>query len=629
MKLKKVRIINNKSCRKLSIDLSQDTPDIYIGINDSGKSTIFKSLDWFFDERKQLLVSGTINDISNSPVNVAEFSQFMTENDCLYFDLYTERSIVVICEFEIEAQDISNTNLQADGKANLLKWATATADKLVILKYQTGEGELSANGYYVLAEDYFDSTENNYLQAYSASATKLTELIRKFGITAQDIENQNGVGRYTNQEKIRAIYKKLEPELKQIWVKYDDFSRNKIYFPEFKYLDWNFTLKDLEDMATSAMKSVTERYLTEIQTITNEKEKQAQIDVNTKFNELMQATKRELPSHIKSIQSSVKFSVSQSVQDLTVTKDGTDGDIQINNQGDGIKRQIWFAILKGEATPSAAASEVQPSRIWSFDEPETHLHPVAQRNLSQILSDMTHNGFQILISTHSTIFIDKANIDKINQVYLSSGYTSINKSTCVNDILETLNVRNSDFLISDKFVCVEGPTEFELIPAVYKLINNRSMSEDGIMLINLNGSGKYKTMKEYLTQVVKDFGHTERSLFFLFDNDVTYEGANIFKIGKFDIEDSLPNSLWIQLVKDTCGIDLSEESINDEIRSKLGSTQSQKFYELLGGYVAKSTKGAFYLPSKPECAELIASYITDTSLVPPELLEFVAKLKEG
>src|SRR5690606_4744278 len=90
--------------------------------------------------------------------------------------------------------------------------------------------------------------------------------------------------------------------------------------------------------------------------------------------------------------------------------------------------------------------------IWAFDEPETHLYPSAQREFFDILRNISKDNVQTLISTHSTVFVDKSKIKTISSVSQEDdGYSTINYCKDVDTIHESLGVKNSDFLFYDKF----------------------------------------------------------------------------------------------------------------------------------------------------------------------------------
>lgn len=601
MFLSKVIILNNKSCKNINLALSRTEPEVLIGINDCGKSTILKSLDIFFDEKKSLNFlreDQQKSDLSNSPLAEEVFNKILNDNTYPSFHKYSGNIIGVLCEFELEEADKTDAEFQESSKNTHLKWAIGDSNKIVILRifHDSSDGSQNLNGYYLLTNDY--KKDEHFIEAWSKTKDGLKKIRKDFDVKDEDVTNENGKGRYKNIEEIRAIYKKIESDLKPEWFLYKDFFKDKTFFPSFKYLNWDFSLKDLEDMATEAMNEVTSPLLREIKALALTKQVEAIKGVNNKFDELMGDLKDELPSSIKKISSSVFFNVNQKITDIKLTKENADGEVHIDNQGDGIKRQIWFALLKWRS--KIPASETKRNKyIWCFDEPETHLYPTAQRQLFSTFRDMCEGEFQVLLSTHSTVFIDRTRINNINKVVLDNGYSVINKTNSIDDIFYCLGLQNSDFLFFDKFFAVEGPTEYELIPKLYKLKFGKTLIEDGIQLINLKGKTQCKNHKQILEDILSKFQKTDNKIYYLFDADTgVTNGSNICTAGTYDIEDSIPNNIWIKFVKDNCGIDITESILNDEIRGKLENNPNRKFYKLLRDYVATNLDNDKYLPSK-------------------------------
>ncbi|MCX6719739.1 MAG: AAA family ATPase, partial [Candidatus Staskawiczbacteria bacterium] len=343
------------------------------------------------------------------------------------------------------------------------------------------------------------------------------------------------------------------------------------------------------------------------------------------FEEIMGDLKNELPKNIKKISSSVFFKVDQKITDIKLTKENVDGEVHIDNQGDGIKRQIWFALLKWRSK-IAAGERKRNKYIWCFDEPETHLYPLAQRQLFSTFRDMCANEFQILLSTHSTVFIDRTKISDVNQVVLDGGYSVIHKSSSVDDLFICLGVKNSDFLFFDKFLAVEGFTEYQLIPSLYKLKYGRTLFEDGIQIINLRGKDQCKNNKQILENILADFQKTGDKIFYLFDNDTGISGDKIFTSGTYDIEDSISNKIWIKFLKDNCDIDITEDILNNDIRAKLENKKDKKFYNLVESYVGSNVKNGRYLSSKGSLGFLLSKCYDDAGDIPEEIDKLFTKL---
>ena len=629
MFLTKLLILNNKSCRNIGLVPSKTQPEVMIGINDCGKSTILKSLDIFFDEKKNLSFlreDQQKSDLSNSPLSVEDFNQILVNNSYPPFLEYKGDVIGILCEFELEVSDMFNTEFQDNAKNLHLKWAIGDSNKIVMLRIFNNEAEIerNVNGYYLLTKDY--RKDDIFTKAWDKNKTDLKKIRENLGVKNEDVMNENNSGPFKNIEEIRAIYKKVESGLTESWFKYKDFPKDKLFFPSFKYLNWDFSLQDLEDIATEAMNEVTNPLLQEIKDLASIKQNEAITGVNQKFEELMGDLKDELPENIKKISSSVFFNVSQKITDIQLQKENVDGQVHIDNQGDGIKRQIWFALLKWRSKLTSGQN-TRNRYIWCFDEPETHLYPAAQRQLYNTFRDMCANEFQILLSTHSTVFIDRTKISEVNQVILDAGYSTIYKSTSVEDLFSCLGVKNSDFLFFDKFLAVEGYTEYELIPELYKLKYGRSLFEDGIQLINLKGKDQSKNNKQILDDILTDFQKTNNKTFYLFDSDTGVLGDNIFVSGTYDLEDSISNEVWIRFVKDNCEINITEDFLDKKIRMKMENSRNKKFYKLLSDYVAENVKHGKYLPTKGyDSGYLLAKCFKDPNNIPLQIDNLFDKL---
>ena len=80
--------------------------------------------------------------------------------------------------------------------------------------------------------------------------------------------------------------------------------------------------------------------------------------------------------------------------------------------------------ISSRLTSSASAS----FRPFSFfiDEAELHLHPSAQRNLKNLLFDLSKSSDQVFINTHSSVLIaDNSEVQSIFSVEKEDGTTGI------------------------------------------------------------------------------------------------------------------------------------------------------------------------------------------------------------
>lgn len=614
MYLVNLTILNNKSCKKVSLDFLDDKLETLIGINDSGKSTVLKSLDVFFDEKKSLTFlqeEKQKSDFSNSPLSPSEFEDAFNSKDLPVFNGYNNDLIAVLAKFKIEDTDTTQEFID-DAKNNHLKWSIEGKNVFYILRiFQKPSTGVNLNGYYLVTKDL--SHKDSFLEAWSKTKTDLKKIRTDLSVSDSDVNNENGRGPFKNLEEVRAIYNKHDAKSVERWSLYKDFSKDKSFLPSFKYLNWEINLRDLEEIANEAMQEVTEPLLAEIRTLAQTKQGEANAGVNDKFSELIEGLKNELPKGITKISSSVLFEVSKKITDIKLTKDGSDGEVHIDNQGDGIKRQIWFAILKWRSKIST--EEKRNRHFWCFDEPETHLYPTAQRDFFNILIAMCENEFQVLLSTHSTVFVDRTNIGNVTKVNLQDGYTHLSKVKTIEDIHESIGLKNSDFLFYDKFFAVEGETEFSLIPQLYKLKYKKTLIQDSIQIINLKGAKQKANNRRILEEILSEFKKTNDCVFYLLDKDTSGLATNTFLQGIYDLEDSIPNEIWITFIKTEFNIDVTSETIDIEIRSKLSNTQGTKFTPLLRTYL-RTLDSSIELHKGLELGEKLATHFIDSRQIP-------------
>ena len=137
------------------------------------------------------------------------------------------------------------------------------------------------------------------------------------------------------------------------------------------------------------------------------------------------------------------------------------------HKGDGVKSLATIALLSQISSTK--------NRLIIVDEPENHLHPEAIRYIDGVIHNLSNNN-QVLISTHSPIFVNRNAIN--SNIIIENGEAK--KADRIDTIRKTLGVICSDNLIySDYVIVVEGPTDRDLIRKViesdaklYKLLQN-------------------------------------------------------------------------------------------------------------------------------------------------------------
>jgi len=147
--------------------------------------------------------------------------------------------------------------------------------------------------------------------------------------------------------------------------------------------------------------------------------------------------------------------------------------------------------------------------ILIIDEPEAHLHPLAQKWLARTLYQMAKDGLQLVVTTHSPYFIDLEFLEGIYLVRKENGMTYVThnkKSTfaeyCKNNEANkadentiipfyvksaTSNILKGFF--AKKVVLVEGMTE-ELALPIYLEKVGLDVLREGVDIIGVGGKGE-------------------------------------------------------------------------------------------------------------------------------------------
>jgi predicted ATPase len=630
VKLTKFFILNYKSAKNVQIELKDGQPVTMIGANDCGKSTILNGMRLFFDENFKVYFDGDSTKkrtLSNTPLTEEEFTRIFTDIGIPKPDIYDQTQVGLLAEFVID-KDYKDEDLDKLSRhAQFLLCDKAIGDKLYVMRVVTSAGDKEE--YFALTKDSLDD-EGQPMVLWSKSATDLTAIQKAKDIDNVSIPNRNNTGKPTNTERIQAIYSSGATQ--PIWARFD-YKKDRVLFPEYRYLDWNITTDELNQLTADVISPIVKAALEEIVNDVNTKKEAINTQANTSLEGIFEKYKASLPASLSGLSTNVDIKVNHAVTELFVNKTTSDKAIHIDEQGDGIRRQIWFGLIKARAD-EAIQEDGEKCYIWCFDEPETHLYPVAQRELAEILSSMAASSFQIVVSTHSTLFVDRTALRDINKVSLRDGYTVIESTNSTEDIFDSLGVRNSDFLFYDKFIAVEGPTEYGIFDYFYKLIYGHSMLSDGIQLLNLRSKDNSRNFEQLVNDIFKDFRKLDANVVHVFDRDSGKpESDKVFLLGATsDFEDELSNEIWVQILRGVCNVTITDTEI-DAMRGSIDvSTASTKLHKQLSNFVAAESQDQIrtnFLPRKgDELASVLQTIITDKSEIPETIKKIFEKVRE-
>jgi len=217
---------------------------------------------------------------------------------------------------------------------------------------------------------------------------------------------------------------------------------------------------------------------------------------------------------LEDIDSNKKFSVDNKriilENVLTITENG----IALENKGKGqenlIKTKIALEKDKGRA------------EVITIEEPENHLcHTTLRKMISEIIDNCENK--QLIVTTHNSLIVTSLGLRNI--IWLNN-----NKGNSLSDIPDTVanyfaKLGNSNllqFLLAERCILVEGPTEYLLLPEFYKAnYPGSSFQSDKIDIISCEGV----TYKQYL-KIAK---YTNHKVAVITDNDTNNHNIEYMK----------------------------------------------------------------------------------------------------
>ncbi|MGW1543281.1 ATP-dependent nuclease [Streptomyces sp. NPDC002309] len=186
---------------------------------------------------------------------------------------------------------------------------------------------------------------------------------------------------------------------------------------------------------------------------------------------------------------------------LEVSK--ADGEpVDLTRSGQGSNRRIALAVWEwtsnllehSELTATAQGEEGEPTQtIVVYDEPDTHLDYRHQRTVMDIIrKQCALPHVSVMVATHSMNLIDGVDIADVVHLRLSdSGRTVVERLTDdshdgidfhLGQIAAAVGLRNSVLLHERCFLAVEGPTEQQCLPLLFRLSQGLSLQAAGIAL---------------------------------------------------------------------------------------------------------------------------------------------------
>lgn len=261
-----------------------------------------------------------------------------------------------------------------------------------------------------------------------------------------------------------------------------------------------------------------------------------------------------------------------------------DDSIPIENKGKGKEN-----IIK---TKIALDKNVGKMDVIAIEEPENHL---SFNNLKIMIEDIKKqiNNHQLIITTHESMIASSLNLK--NVMWIKEENTETLKDLDDDDSLYFLKSPNNNllqYILSEKVILVEGPTEFLLVPKFFKEFYKESLDSFGINIISCSGV----SYKRYIDIANK----MNKKVVIITDNDKNE--TNIIEKNKFNnehekikifMDESIENWTW-----ESCFYNLNKEKFDELIVTENGANylfHGQDYGKILGKMLNNKVDTAFIM----------------------------------
>lgn len=439
MKINKIRIKNFRGIKNSGI-IELGNLNALVGKNDAGKSSILHAIDEFYNENKIL-------------------------EGHRYFGAGDEATEIEIWFGGVELEAIPKVLLDQDGYLHVKKKANSI-------------GETYKHSIITL-----DFAKTEYKNMFQMTTAKQGTIFRSLGKEVPDEMNREVLFDLVNElVDIETSYVEEEYEIKSSMIK----EIIKSLYPQFSLFLADTSL----DTSTSSFqnqfkKIVTNAIEAHIQEFSN---LQNEVDL-TLTNEIRKIG-QFMSTHysgMTDLKPDITYEWQKLVNFDVIMKDDQGYEINIANKGTGIQRLFMVSYFQYLAEQT---SENEKSYIFVIEEPETFLHPGAQRTLLDSLKRIAE-VHQVIISTHSPVFaseIDNRNIIVATKINGESQYSQ-GEGVSADLLVNELGVRASDNIVNSKLlVFVEGSNDVKFWDRIYRLVHGHTYEEDKILFVPGGGT---------------------------------------------------------------------------------------------------------------------------------------------
>ena len=616
MKLKQIHIRNFRSLRDVTIPFQPDLT-LLIGENDAGKSSVLDILG--------IVLEAPLS--SQSKIPRPEEADFFQGTDG---ELSSE--IVVELSFEVSKDELEQVKKEYIDPQGLLH-LRATYH----LSSEPPKFEVKRKKYKL---EELNLTEQ---QLRKLKKSEQERILQDLGLSPSDFAN--------SEQRIAAILK--EREIQPTTFDWAELSLSKLknlglpQWDRYRALDY----KRPERLVDKTMKTIFAGVLAEadLQASLKEIRQRAERSIQKKVQELEEFMHRFLPRG-KRVDYVPNINFSDAFKGGEFRVDKGQGLHYLSRVGDGTKRRMLMAVMEWDRTVQREVGTNFPT-IRGYDEPDSNLHPSAQRQFIHTVKKICEESsqIQIVLCTHSVFMVNAVPISSIVHLKMDDqGCTTVEtfdkamdeERKFLENVAAQLGVTNSVLFFDRCYLLVEGETEYFALPILYRALYGRSLAEDGIALINLKGEKSAASLFRLLGERRAQF------VIFLLDTDVANQrreelrnqewpeeqvDRSIISIGESEFEDIFTDEVWAKMCEKNWPRQdgtIWEPDMIKNVREGNDTINTGKFSEDLKNVIRRDTGMKI---GKPEMGQHLAEYLArkeNLSFIPEEIRKVFERARQ-
>ncbi len=296
--------------------------------------------------------------------------------------------------------------------------------------------------------------------------------------------------------------------------------------------------------------------------------------IESKLNTKLKAEIEELKEHVlatvddlTSLEIAPSVSLTESFKNVDFRAGrGGNATVALAASGAGRKRLVTLAVWEWSSKILGGSDPDDPGLVIAYDEPDTHLDYGRQRRLMDLFhSQCSRANVRMVVATHSLNLIDRVDINDVAHFRLDGGFTTVDRllgdedaaiAEYLSDVSSAMGLRNSVLLHEQCFVVVEGATEQQSFPVLFRLVVGLPMQSVGLVLMAADGNegalkvaGHLKKLGRTVHLVLDADTSAKDSTKKMFRPDMLLKvginpDADVTYLGRAELEDLFPDATW-------------------------------------------------------------------------------------